>query len=171
MPVSRLFRRTRSVPPVTLLAVRGGEVRLLLFVLKWLNLSPVGILYSNPVCQNQLFYDFKEEKMLLDKAYIGTWRISDMELWDQEFVDLIEPGHFTITTDGTGALLFGAVDVVIDCRVEAMNGTERLEFSFAGGDEGEFVCGRGWANVSGPHMKGKIYFHRGDVSAFVAEKK
>jgi hypothetical protein len=108
--------------------------------------------------------------MQLDRLYIGKWRISDMELWDQEFVDLIELGHFTIINDGTGTLLFGAVDAVVDCRVESVNGIERLEFSFAGGDEGEFVCGRGWANVSGPDMIGKIYFHRGDASEFAAKK-
>lgn len=112
-----------------------------------------------------------EEKMQIEKSYTGKWRISDMELWDQEFVDLIEAGHLTFNDDGTGTIIFGAVNVVVDGRVESVNGAERLEFSFAGGDEGEFVCGRGWAHVSGPNMSGNIYFHRGDVSTFTAEKK
>jgi hypothetical protein len=30
------------------------------------------------------------------KTYVGTWRITEMEQWDNDFIDLVEPGHLTI---------------------------------------------------------------------------
>jgi len=32
-----------------------------------------------------------------------------MEMWDQDFVDLIEPGYFQFDEDGLGFFVFGAV--------------------------------------------------------------
>jgi hypothetical protein len=28
-------------------------------------------------------------------SFVGRWRIVEMELWDQKFVDLESPGHIT----------------------------------------------------------------------------
>ncbi len=109
--------------------------------------------------------------MHMKKAYIGKWRITEMEQWDRDFIDLVVPGHLTIKKDGTGSLQFGAIEVDIDCRLESVNGAERLDFSFEGSDEGDPVCGRGWAQVTGRGMKGKIYFHLGDDSGFTAVMK
>ena len=41
-----------------------------------------------------------------------------MDAWDQDFVDLVVPGHFTIRKDGTGCFQFGAVQGEMDCRIE-----------------------------------------------------
>ena len=45
---------------------------------------------------------------------------------------------------------------------------ERLEFSWEGFDEGDSVSGRGWAILEGDKLNGRIYFHMGDDSSFVA---
>jgi hypothetical protein len=94
-----------------------------------------------------------------------------MEQWDQDYIDLVAPGHLTLKSDGAGLLLFGAVEVELDCRLESVNEIERLDFSFEGSDEGDPVCGRGWAQVLGKCMNGKIYFHMGDDSSFTAVRK
>ena len=91
-----------------------------------------------------------------------------MEQWDQEFVDLESPGHITFTTDGRGELHFGAVDVTLDWRVDATE--NRVDFSFEGFDEGDEVSGRGWAELSSEKLTGRITFHLGDESGFVAQK-
>ena len=49
--------------------------------------------------------------------FVGRWRIKWMELWDQEFVDLVEPGYFQLDSDGLGFFVFGAVEGQIDYRV------------------------------------------------------
>jgi hypothetical protein len=109
--------------------------------------------------------------MTMDKAYIGKWRITEMEQWDLEFIDLVAQGHLTVKDDGTGFLQFGAVEAEVDCRIESSGGVERLEFSFMGEDEGDSVCGRAWAQIAGRTMTGRIYFHMGDDSGFTAKKR
>ena len=46
-----------------------------------------------------------------------------------------------------------------------------MEFSFVGVDEGDEVSGRGWALFDGERLRGRIYFHDGEESGFVAEKR
>ena len=107
----------------------------------------------------------------MKKMYVSKWWIKEMELWDKEYIDLVAPGHFTIKSDGTGSFQFGAVEADIDCKVELVDGVERLEFSFEGADEGDPVSGRGWAQAEGKNMTGRIYFHHGDDSAFTATRQ
>jgi len=57
---------------------------------------------------------------------VGRWRIKWMEMWDQDFVDLIEPGYFQFDEDGLGFFVFGAVEGQIDYRIPDDGG--RVEF-------------------------------------------
>lgn len=41
--------------------------------------------------------------------FTGKWLIEEMELWDRNFIDLVERGNFTFDSDGTGTFIFGAV--------------------------------------------------------------
>ena len=104
----------------------------------------------------------------MKSSFAGRWRIVEMEQWDQEFVDLVSPGHITLTGDARGELHFGAVDVSLDWRMDATG--NRVDFSFVGFDEGDEVSGSGWAELDGAKLTGKIAFHLGDESGFVARK-
>ncbi|MBE7502014.1 MAG: hypothetical protein HS113_17310 [Verrucomicrobiales bacterium] len=97
---------------------------------------------------------------------VGRWRIVEMEQWDQDYVDMDAPGHITFRKGGTGQLHFGCVEVELGWRAEADTG--RVEFTFAGFDEGDEVNGRGWAEMQGSRLTGRIAFHQGDGSGFVA---
>jgi len=103
--------------------------------------------------------------------YLGRWRILEMEQWDQDFIDLTGEGHITFEKKNRGELQFGAVECDLDCRVENVGDRERIEFSFMGNDECDEVSGRGWAVLDGDRIRGRIYFHDGDDSGFVAEKR
>ena len=100
---------------------------------------------------------------------VGRWRIVEMEQWDQDYVDMDSPGHIHFKKGGTGQLHFGCVEAELDWRAEA--DTERVEFTFAGFDEGDEVSGRGWAEAQGNRLTGRIFFHQGDESGFAAAKK
>jgi hypothetical protein len=63
------------------------------------------------------------------KPFIGTWSIVEMEMWDQEYVNMEVPGHFTFMKEGTGHFQFGLVQGEMDCRIETVNDRERIEFS------------------------------------------
>jgi hypothetical protein len=101
-------------------------------------------------------------------SFIGRWRIVEMELWDQEFIDLEGPGHITFARGGVGELRFGAVNVTLDWRLAAKE--NRVDFTFEGFDEGDEVSGRGWAELEGRKLTGRIAFHQGDESGLVAQK-
>jgi hypothetical protein len=102
---------------------------------------------------------------------IGPWHITGMDNWDQEAVDLVEPGFIEFNENGLGELGLIAVTGELDCRDADRNGRPGVEFSWQGSDEGDDVSGRGWAalNPDGT-LEGHIYFHLGDDSAFRAER-
>jgi hypothetical protein len=100
---------------------------------------------------------------------VGRWRITWMEMWDQYFVDLIEPGHFRFDENGLGYFVFGAVEGQIDYRLS--DDGQRIEFSWSGNDEGDEKSGRGWFQLVSPGTaKGRFYIHCGDESAVEISK-
>jgi hypothetical protein len=58
----------------------------------------------------------------------------------------------------------------MDSRTEAVDGRERIEFSWEGGDELDPVSGRGWAVIENKELHGRIFFHLGDDSTFRARR-
>jgi hypothetical protein len=55
----------------------------------------------------------------------------------------------------------------LDCRFEE----NRVEFTWTGNDEMDDASGRGWATLSKDGaLKGRIYFHHGDDSSFIARR-
>lgn len=80
------------------------------------------------------------------------------------------PGHFTFNKHGTGHFQFGLVQGEMDCRIETSNDRERIEFSWEGQDELDPASGRGWAVIEGGELRGRIFFHQGDDSAFRAKR-
>jgi len=105
------------------------------------------------------------------RGIIGRWRITEMDNWDQEAVDLVQAGFIEFDEDGLGGLGFIAVTGELDCRDADRDDRPGVEFSWQGFDEGDDVSGRGWAalNPDGT-LEGHIYFHLGDDSAFRAER-
>jgi hypothetical protein len=101
----------------------------------------------------------------------GRWRIIEMDNWDQDAVDLVQPGLIEFGEDGLGGLGFIVVTGELDCRDADRDGRPGVEFSWQGSDEGDDASGRGWAalNPDGT-LEGHIYFHLGDDSAFRAER-
>jgi hypothetical protein len=107
----------------------------------------------------------------MSHAYYGSWRIIDMDEWDQDYIDLVVPGYISFDEKGSGAFQFGTVEGSLDYRIEPYGASERLEFSWEGSDEMDPVSGRGWAMIKEGQLHGKLYFHEGDNSGFIAEKK
>ena len=110
-------------------------------------------------------------RMSESSRIIGRWRITEMDNWDQEAVDLVQPGFIEFDEDGLGGLGFIVVTGELDCRDADRDSRPGVEFSWQGSDEGDDVSGRGWAalNPDGT-LEGHIYFHLGDDSAFRAER-
>lgn len=80
---------------------------------------------------------------------------------------MIVPAHVTLDADGLGHFQLIAVEGGIDCRFDG----DRVEFSWVGDDDGHVTNGRGWAELAKDgRLRGRIYFHQGDDSSFVARK-
>jgi hypothetical protein len=105
--------------------------------------------------------------MKTPKTFRGRWRITETEVWERDALDLVVPAHITFDAEGLGHFRMIAVQGELDCRFEG----DRVEFSWNGDDEGDATSGRGWAVITkGGALEGRIYFHRGDDSGFVAKR-
>ena len=102
--------------------------------------------------------------------YLGKWRIIEMEMWSQDFIDMETEGYFSFETEELGCFQFGLVQGRIDYRIEKTGDIERLEFTWEGQDENDEALGRGWAIIKNNHIEGRFYFHLGDDSWFKAQK-
>ena len=98
----------------------------------------------------------------------GYWRIVEMEVWDQDFIDAEVEGHFEFTPDNMGRFQFGYVEGFMDCRYKKVHKTDKVEFSWDGNDEMTPASGRGEAVIEGNELVGRIYIHNGDDSEFTA---
>ncbi len=114
--------------------------------------------------------DRAEKTQRGDGAFTGRWRILEMDLWDRDALDLVEPAFIEFGRDHTGAIGFIAITGWIDWRRDRA-GRPGVEFSWEGTDEGDRVSGRGWAELNGEGvLHGRLYFHLGDDSSFRAER-
>jgi hypothetical protein len=102
--------------------------------------------------------------------FVGRWRITHMDLWEQDFVDAEVEGYFEFDVENTGEFQFGYVRGVMDCRLGARDGRPGVEWTWDGNDEMDPAQGRGWAVINGDELHGTIVFHQGDESGFVAKK-
>ena len=96
----------------------------------------------------------------------GAYEIMEMELWDKKDIDLVEPGYIRITGN-RGELHFICVDSYMDIR-RGKSGV--FKFSWDGNDECDPASGFGEFTCVGDTLAGRIYFHGGDDSSFVAKK-
>ena len=105
------------------------------------------------------------------KIFLGNWRIIETELWDREALDLVAPAMLSLKPKGVGRIAFIAVEAQLDYRVVMRDGLPGIEFSFQGFDEGDEVMGRGWAMLQKGQLQGRLFFHQGDDSSFVAQRE
>lgn len=101
---------------------------------------------------------------------LGRWRITTMELWDADNVDMEVPAYFLIHPDLSGEFQFGMVQAQLDGKLATVNGKSRLEFTWSGFDENHAVNGRGWLEASGTEASGRVFIHLGDDSGFAADR-
>ena len=79
----------------------------------------------------------------LEHPMIGKWRITEMELWDSDFIDLLGPGYIQFSPDGRGEFAFSAVQGGLDCHY----GQASIHFTRIGHEEMDEASGDGDAQL------------------------
>ncbi|HOW71083.1 MAG TPA: hypothetical protein PKY77_10820 [Phycisphaerae bacterium] len=103
--------------------------------------------------------------------FLGRWRITEMEMWDQDYLDMEVKAFILFEGNGIGQFQFGLVRGCIDYRPSERHGKPAVEWSWESSDECDPAMGRGWAVLETPEMlAGRIFFHQGDDSSFKAKR-
>jgi len=104
------------------------------------------------------------------KAFAGRWRIVEMDVWDNAFLDLVEEAHLTFTGAADGEIAFGALKGFLDVRYGSRDGAACAEFSWEGHDDNDPARGRGSVALgTAGRLVGHFFIHKGDDSSFVCE--
>ena len=98
---------------------------------------------------------------------IGKWRIVKADLWDRDYLDLVEPAYITFDKDGRGEFAFGALNATME--LECARRT--IFFTWAGFDEGDEIIGTGSADLDDDGtIEIELSFHDGDDAVFKARR-
>jgi len=112
-----------------------------------------------------------KKKKRTANPFVGRWRIDSMEMWDDDYIHEEGEGHFEFEESRSGSFRFGYVRAEMDYLLDERDGRPAAEFTFEGNAEMDPTTGRGWCVVDGDRLSGKIVFHGGDASGFVATKQ
>ena len=99
---------------------------------------------------------------------IGRWRIVEADLWERDYLDLVEPAYLQIGSDGRAEFAFGA-----------LNGTAELEygrsivfFRWTGFDEGDEIAGNGSAEIEDDGtLEIALEFDNGDDAILIGRRE
>src|SRR2546426_1968429 len=106
-----------------------------------------------------------------EMKFAGTWHLYEMEMWEEDYFNMEVQAYITVDSKGHGAFQFGLVSGQIDGEVVTEGLVERFEFTWEGNDECDPASGSGWLRLKDEGtVKGKIKFHLGDSSQFLAKR-
>ena len=95
---------------------------------------------------------------------IGKWRIVEMQDYETDFRDMMEPAYI-LFNGGGGEFAFGCVTGAIHGGGDA----NAVEFTWDGNDEMDEARGDGWAELQPDgSINGQICFHSDDEANFTA---
>ena len=103
--------------------------------------------------------------------FTGTWRIYEMEAWDEDYFNMEVQAYIKIDSDNLGDFQFGLVSGDIDGKVVDYADEKRFEFTWEGNDECDPASGSGWVRIKEKDLlEGEFRIHNGDDSTFLARK-
>jgi hypothetical protein len=106
-----------------------------------------------------------------EHAFIGTWHIYAMELWDADYFNMEVQAFIEIRPENLGSFQFGLVSGALDGYLERAGPKQRFVFTWGGSDEMDPASGSGWLRLKGgDELLGSIKLHHGDRSKFRARR-
>lgn len=107
-----------------------------------------------------------------EQLLFGLWHIVWMSNWDEDYFNEEVQAFLKIEETGQSEFQFGYVQGQMDCRITTDPESSSVKFTWEGIDaaDGTPCSGRGWAVVKKGELRGKIFFHLGDDSKFLARR-
>jgi len=102
----------------------------------------------------------------IDCRVVDRWRIVEADLWDRDFLDLVEPAMMTIGADGHGEIAFGAMQATLELEYSR----SMVFFTWTGFEEMDEVNGSGSAELlDDGSLEIEFADHLGDEAVLKAE--
>jgi hypothetical protein len=99
---------------------------------------------------------------------IGRWRIAEANIWERDYLDLVEPATMVIGADDHGEIAFGALQAGLDLAY----GRSDVVFTFVGSDEMDEVRGSGSAELlEDGTLEIELDFEHGDDAILRAQRE
>ena len=102
----------------------------------------------------------------MKQKFIGRYRITEMELWDKDYIDMEVPGYIEFHKNGTADFQFGLVEGGGD--YEYSKDGKYVDFRFEGNDECDESSGEFELEINGDKITCTVSFDRGDESEITA---
>ena len=101
-------------------------------------------------------------------AVIGKWRIIEADLWDRDYLDLVQPARMAFDGNGHGEFAFGCVNGGLEYEYSR----RIIFFSWQGFDEMDEVRGDGSAELDDDgSLEIEFRFHLGDEAILKARRR
>jgi hypothetical protein len=99
---------------------------------------------------------------------VGRWRIVEADLWDRDYLDLVEPAYFRLGNDGWAEFAFGAVNATAELECSRTV----VSFRWTGFDEGDEISGHGSAELQdNGSLEIELSFDDGDDAILTARRE
>jgi hypothetical protein len=99
---------------------------------------------------------------------IGRWRIIEADLWDRDYLDMIEPAHLEIGPEGWAEFAFGCVTA----GGELEYSRTIVFFRWSGFDEGDEIAGDGSAELQDDGtIEIELAFDNGDDAILIGRRE
>jgi len=104
------------------------------------------------------------------KKLTGTWHITDMDEWDEDYVNMEVQAYLKLDKEGGGEFQFGLVKgYIVDAWADEDG--EGFEFRWEGSDEMDEASGTCLLSLTDKdQLEGEFTFDNGDSSGFQAER-
>jgi hypothetical protein len=98
---------------------------------------------------------------------LGKWQITKADIWDRDYLDLVQPAYIEFGQNGRGEFALGAMQATMELEYAA----GIVFFHWTGFDEGDEMSGSGSADLTNDgYLEIELSFHNGDDATLQARR-
>ena len=99
---------------------------------------------------------------------LRKWRIIEADIWDRDYLDLVQPAYIEFGKNGRGEFAFGAMEATMELEYAS----RIVFFNWTGFDEGDEMSGSGSADLRDDgRLEIQLAFLNGDDAVLKAHRR